>query len=204
MLGSVRPMVGGIALVNYTALCYFYSMKIRFCFSILVGFWLSCFQAVNASVIDNNDPNPMIVGKAFGFMLFGNDGFMTPGIENLAVDGCKVSYETDGGLYSHAIQRIYVSYDLNKANWRSAVYQPDYYNDIVRFEIFGETGLREIRYDHTFDNEDELRMGVAFLGLSVGPQSDIKIQLPNYMTKERYDRAYLDLTAQCPGSQGGY
>ena len=76
-------------------------------------------------------------------MLFGNDGFMTPGIENLAVDGCKVSYETDGGFYSHAIQRIYVSYDLNKANWRSAVYQPDYYNDIVRFEIFGELGLRK-------------------------------------------------------------
>ncbi len=62
----------------------------------LVGFWLSCFQAVNASVIDENGPNPMVVGKAFGFMLFGNDGFMTPGIENLAV-GCKVSYETNGG-----------------------------------------------------------------------------------------------------------
>ena len=170
----------------------------------LVGFWLSCFQAVNASVIDENGPNPMIVAKAFGFMLFGNDGFMTPGIENLAVDGCKVSYETNGGLYSHAIQRIYVSYDLNKANWRSAVYQPDYYNDIVWFEIYGEMGLREMRYDHTFENEDELRIGVGFLGLSVGPQKDIKIQLPNYMTKERYDRAYLDLTAQCPGISGGY
>ena len=103
-----------------------------------------------------------------------------------------------GGLYSHAIQRIYVSYDLNRANWRSAVYQPDYYNDIVRFEIYGEMGLREMRYDHNFENEDELRIGVGFLGLSVGPQKDIKIQLPNYMTKERYDRAYLDLTAQCP------
>ena len=177
-------------------------MKLSLCFSIFVGFWLSCFQAVNASEIDENGPNPMIVGKAFGFMLFGNDGFMTPGIENLAVDGCKVSYETNGGFYSHAIQRIYVSYDLNKANWRSAVYQPDYYNDIVRFEIYGEMGLRETRYDHTFENEDELRIGVGFLGLSVGPQNDIKIQLPNYMTKERYDRAYLDLTAQCPGSEG--
>jgi hypothetical protein len=179
-------------------------MSKRLYFSILVGFWLSCFQAVNASVIDENGPNPMKVGKAFGFMLFGNDGFMTPGIENLAVDGCKVSYETDGGLYSHAIQRIYVRYDLNKANWRSAVYQPDYVNDIVRFEIYGETGLREIRYDHTFETEDELRIGVGFLGLTVGPQKDIKIQLPNYMTKERYDRAYLDLTEQCPGSSGGY
>jgi|TARA_X000000950_G_scaffold80872_1_gene101654 hypothetical protein len=63
---------------------------------------------------------------------------------------------------------------------------------------------REICYDHTFENEDELRIGVGFLGLSVGPQKDIKFQLPNYMTKERYDRAYLDLTAQCPGSSGGY
>ena len=93
---------------------------------------------------------------------------------------------------------------LNKANWRSAVYQPDYHNDIVRFEIFGELGLREARYDHTFENEDELRIGVGLLGLSVGPQKDIKIQLPDYMTKERYDRAYLDLTEQCPGSSGRY
>ena len=106
-------------------------------------------------------------------------------------------------LYSNAIQRIYISYDLNKANWRSAVYQPDYFNDIVRFEIFGETGLQEIRYDHTFEAEDELRIGAGFFGLTAGPQKDIKIQLPNYMIKERYDRAYLDLTEQCPVSSGG-
>ena len=120
------------------------------------------------------------------------------------MEGCRVSFETDGGLYSNAIQRIYISYDLNKANWRSAVYQPDYVNNIVRFEVFGETGLRELRYDHKFKNEDELRIGVTFLGLDVGPQSDIKIQLPNYMTKERYDRAFLDLTEQCPGNQSVY
>ena len=170
----------------------------------LLAFWLHNITAVNASVIDESGPNPLAVGKAFGFMLFGNDGFMKPGIENLAVDGCRVSFETDGGLYSHAIKRIYISYDLTKANWRSAVYQPDYVNNVVRFEIYGETGLREIRYDHTFENEDELRMGVAFLGLTVGPQSDIKIHLPNYMTQERYDRAFWDLTEQCPGSQGVY
>ena len=170
----------------------------------LLAFWLHNIQVAKATVIDDSGPNPLVVGKAFGFMLFGNDGFMKPGIENLAVDGCRVSFETDGGLYSHAIQKIYISYDLNKANWRSAVYQPDYVNNIVWFEIYGETGLREILYDHTFENEDELRMGVAFLGLTVGPQSEIKIQLPNYMTKQRYDRAFLDLTEQCPGSQGDY
>ncbi len=70
--------------------------------------------------------------------------------------------------------------------------------------FFGELGLREVRYDHTFENEDELRIGVGLLGLSVGPQKDIKIQLPDYMTKERYDRAYLDLTEQCLGSSGRY
>ena len=117
-------------------------MKIRLCFTFIVIFWLNCFQAVNASVIEDSGPNPLIVGKAFGFMLFGNDGFMKQGIENLAVDGCRVSFETDGGLYSHAIQRIYISYDLNKANWRSAMYQPDYVNNGVRFEIFGKMGLR--------------------------------------------------------------
>ena len=172
--------------------------------AVLLALWLQNTQALNASVIDDSGPNPMVVGKAFGFMLFGNDGFMKPGIENLAVDGCIVSYEIDGGFYSHAIQRVYISYDLNKANWQSAVYVPDYVNDVVLFEIYGDTGLREIRYDHTFDTEDELRMGVAFLGLTVGPQNEIKIQLPNYMTQERYNRAFWDLTEQCPGSQGGY
>ena len=172
--------------------------------AVLLALWLQNTQALNASVIDDSGPNPMVVGKAFGFMLFGNDGFMKPGIENLAVDGCIVSYEVDGGFYSHAIQRLYISYDLNKANWQSAVYVPDYVNDVVLFEIYGDTGLREILYDHTFDTEDELRMGVAFLGLTVGPQSEIKIQLPNYMTQERYNRAFWDLTEQCPGSQGGY
>ena len=179
-------------------------MKMRVYLAVLLALWLQNTQALNASVIDDSGPNPMVVGKAFGFMLFGNDGFMKPGIENLAVDGCIVSYEIDGGFYSHAIQRLYISYDLNKANWQSAVYVPDYVNDVVLFEIYGDTGLREIRYDHTFDTEDELRMGVAFLGLSVGPQSEIKIQLPNYMTQERYNRAFWDLTEQCPGSQGGY
>ena len=172
--------------------------------AVVLALWLQNTQALNASVIDDSGPNPMVVGKAFGFMLFGNDGFMKPGIENLAVDGCIVSYEIDGGFYSHAIQRLYISYDLNKANWQSAVYVPDYVNDVVLFEIYGDSGLREIRYDHTFDTEDELRMGVAFLGLTVGPQSEIKIQLPNYMTQERYNRAFWDLTEQCPGSQGGY
>ena len=179
-------------------------MKMRVYLAVLLALWLQNTQALNASMIDDSGPNPMVVGKAFGFMLFGNDGFMKPGIENLAVDGCIVSYEIDGGFYSHAIQRVYISYDLNKANWQSAVYVPDYVNDVVLFEIYGDTGLREIRYDHTFDTEEELRMGVAFLGLSVGPQSEIKIQLPNYMTQERYNRAFWDLTEQCPGSQGGY
>ena len=179
-------------------------MKTRVYLAVLLALWLQNTQALNASVIDDSGPNPMVVGKAFGFMLFGNDGFMKPGIENLAVDGCIVSYEVDGGFYSHAIQRVYISYDLNKANWQSAVYVPDCVNDVVLFEIYGDTGLREIRYDHTFDTEEELRMGVAFLGLSVGPQSEIKIQLPNYMTQERYNRAFWDLTEQCPGSQGGY
>ena len=179
-------------------------MKMRGYLAVVLALWLQNTQALNASVIDDSGPNPMVVGKAFGFMLFGNDGFMKPGIENLAVDGCIVSYEIDGGFYSHAIQRLYISYDLNKANWQSAVYVPDYVNDVVLFEIYGDSGLREIRYDHTFDTEDELRMGVAFLGLTVGPQSEIKIQLPNYMTQERYNRAFWDLTEQCPGSQGGY
>ena len=71
-------------------------MNKRLYFSILVIIWLSFLRAVNASVIDDNGPNPMAVGKAFGVMLFGNDGFMTPGIENVAGDACEESYEIDG------------------------------------------------------------------------------------------------------------
>ena len=201
---SGNVMVRGTVLRHYAVLCELHAMKSTLYFSALVIFWFNCVQAAGASVIDDHGPNSLVIGKAFGFILFGDDGFMKPGIEDLSVDGCKVSYETDGGLYSHAIQRIYTSYDLNKANWRSAVFQPDHFNNIVNFEIFGEMGLREIRYDHKFKNEDKLRVGIAFLGLTVSPQNDIKIQLPNYMTKERYDRAFSDLTEQCPGSQSGY
>ena len=110
----------------------------------------------------------------------------------------------DGGLHSHVIQRIYISYDLNKANLQSAVYHPDYVNNVGWFGIYAETGLREIRYDTTFETEDELRMGVAFLLLTVGPQGEIKIQMPDYMTPTRYDRAAWDLTEKRPGSQGDY
>ena len=157
-----------------------------------------------ASMIDTDGPNELIVGKSFGFMLMGNDGFMSPGIENLSVMGCKIDFELDGGIYSHAIKKIYVSYDLSKANWNSAVYVPNYTEDYVQFEIYGGLGLRELSYDHSFDNEEELRLAVSFLGLSVGKSSEIKIRLPQYMTKERYDRAYLDLTEQCPGDTGRY
>ena len=157
-----------------------------------------------ASMIDTDGPNELIVGKSFGFMLMGNEGFMSPGIENLSVMGCKIDFELDGGIYSHAIKKIYVSYDLSKANWNSAVYVPNYAEDYVQFEIYGGLGLRELSYDHSFDNEEELRLAVSFLGLSVGKSSDIKIRLPQYMTKERYDRAYLDLIEQCPGDSGRY
>ena len=167
-------------------------------------FWLNFFQVANGSVIDDSGPNSLVIGKAFGFMLFGNEGFMNPGVENLAVDGCKVTYELSGAAYSNAIERIYIRYDLNKANWRSAVYRPDYVNNVTLFEIYGEKGLRELSYDHAFANEDELRIGVAFLGLAVGPQSDIKIQLPKYITQDRYNHAYWDLTEQCPGTQAVY
>ena len=84
------------------------------------------------------------------------------------------------------------------------MYKSDYFKNVVMFEVYGETGLRELRFDHKFKNEDELRIGIAFLGLSVGPQSDIKIQFPNYMTKERYDRSIRDLAEQYSGSGNAY
>ena len=73
-------------------------MIIRMYFAALLAFSLCSIHPINASMIDDSGPNSRIVGKAFGFMLFGNDGFMKPGIDNLAVDGCKVTYEIDGGF----------------------------------------------------------------------------------------------------------
>ena len=46
-------------------------------------------------MIDTDGPNELIVGKSFGFMLMGNEGFMSPGIENLSVMGCKIDFELD-------------------------------------------------------------------------------------------------------------
>ena len=158
----------------------------------------------SSSTIEESGPNALIVGKTFGFMLFGNDGFTKACIENLKVERCQVSFESSGAFYSHAIQRIYVTYDLNKANWKSAVYQMDHANNSIRFEVYGKKDLKAVHNDHLFDNEDELRMGVAFLGLTVGPQSGFTVQLPKYMTKERYDRALRDVTKQCPGSISSY
>lgn len=74
-------------------------MRTRLYLAGLLAFWLHNKQALKASVIDDSGPNPMAVGKAFGLILFGNDSFIKPGLESLAVDGCIVSSETDGGLY---------------------------------------------------------------------------------------------------------
>ena len=46
---------------------------------------------------------------------------------------------------------------------------------------------------------EELNIAASLLGLPVGPQKNIKINLPDYATKERYDRAYSDLIKECPG-----
>lgn len=160
--------------------------------------------SASAMIIDSDAPNEIIISKAFGFMLLGNQGFMAPNIENLSVKGCEIKFEQNGGIYSHAIQKIFVKYDLSKANWNSAVYVPNYFEDVVYFEVYGDKGLRELNYQHSFANEEELRIGLALIGLSEGTLTDIKIKLPSYITKERYDRAYWDLREQCPGIQGDY
>ena len=51
---------------------------------------------------------------------------------------------------------------------------------------------------------EELNIAASLLGLPVGPQKNIKINLPDYATKERYDRAYSDLIKECPGITSKY
>ena len=134
--------------------------------AVLLALWLQNTQALNATVIDDSGPNPMVVGKAFGFMLFGNDGLMKPGIENPAVDGCIVSYEIDGGFDHTQFKELYSTTSISELAISRVC--ADYVNDVVLFEIYGDTGLREIRYDHTFDTEEECAWALHFLASLLG------------------------------------
>ena len=58
-------------------------MKMRLYLVALLAFFLPNTKVLNASVIDDTGPNPMVVGKACGFMQSGNDGFIKPRIESL-------------------------------------------------------------------------------------------------------------------------
>ena len=102
-------------------------------------------------------------------------------------------------MYSHAFKRIYVKYDFNKAIWKSTIYKTKQSKKPTELHIYGIKGLNELKYSHNFKTKEELNIAASFLGLPVGPQKSIKIKLPDYATKERYDRAYSDLIKECPG-----
>ena len=161
-------------------------------------------KPVNSSIISDEGPNDITVYKAFGFILFGNEGFLNKGIENITSDGCIITFETTYPMYSHAFKRIYVKYDLNKAIWKSTVYKMDQSKRPTELQIYGIKGLKELTYSHNFKTEDELNIAASMLSLPVGPQKFIKINLPDYATKERYDRAYSDLIKECPGIHSKY
>ena len=61
-----------------------------------------------------------------------------------------------------------------------------------------------MKYPHNFKTKEELNITASLLSLPVGPQKSIKIKLPDYATKERYDRAYSDLIKECPGRTSKY
>ena len=161
-------------------------------------------KLVNSSIISDEGPNDITVYKAFGFILFGNEGFLNKSVENITSDGCIVTFETTYPMYSHAFKRIYVKYDLNKAIWKSTIYKINQSKKPTEFHIYGIKGLMELKYSHNFKTKEELSIAASLLGLPVGPQKSIKINLPDYATKERYDIAYSDLTKECPGINSKY
>ena len=65
-------------------------------------------------------------------------------------------------------------------------------------------GLKELKYSHNVKTKEELNIAASLLSLPVRPQKSIKIKLPDYATKERYDRAYSDLIKECPGITSKY
>ena len=161
-------------------------------------------KLVNSSIISDEGPNDITVYKAFGFILFGNEGFLNNDLENITSDGCIITFETTYPMYSHAFKRIYVKYDLNKAIWKSTVYKMNQSKKPTELHIYGIKGLKELKYSHNFKTKEELNIAASLLSLPVGPQKSIKIKLPDYATKERYDRAYSDLIKECPGITSKY
>ena len=161
-------------------------------------------KPVNSSIISDEGTNDITVYKAFGFILFGNEGFLNKRVENITSDGCIITFETTFPKYSHALKRIYVKYDLNKAIWKLTVYKMNKLKKPIELHIYGTKGLKELTYSHNFKTKDELIIAVSLLGLSVGPQKNIKINLPDYAVKEKYDRAYSELINECPGIYSKY
>ena len=107
-------------------------------------------------------------------------------------------------MYSHAFKRIYVKYDLNKAIWKSTIYKINQSKKPIELHLYGIKGLMELKYSHNYKTKEELSIAASLLGLPVGPQKSIKINLPGYATKERYDIAYSDLIKECPGINSKY
>ena len=161
-------------------------------------------KLVNSSIISDEGPNDITVYKAFGFILFGNEGFLNNDLENITSDGCIITFETPYPMYSHAFKRIYVKYDLNKAIWKSTVYKMNQSKKLTELHIYGIKGLKELKYSHNFKTKEELNIAASLLSLPVGPQKSIKIKLPDYATKEIYYSEYSDLIKECPGITSKY
>ena len=74
----------------------------------------------------------------------------------------------------------------------------------TELHIYGIKGLKELTYSHNFKTKKVIIITPSLLSLPVEPQKSIKIKLPDYATKERYDKAYSDLIKECPGITSKY
>ena len=52
--------------------------------------------------------------------------------------------------------------------------------------------MKLLKFSHNFKTKEELNIVASLLGLPVGSQKSIKINLSDYVTKERYDSAFTD------------
>ena len=151
-------------------------------------------KLVNSSIISNEGPNDITVYKAFGFILFGNEGFLNKDIENITSDGCIITFETTYPMYSHAFKRIYVKYDLNKAIWKSA--SSEEIEGKIFFILDGQIGTQSIKAIN-IETNDDVTNGLLIFGLLGGETS--RIRFPILTDISRFKNALIDLSEICQG-----
>ena len=136
-------------------------------------------------------------------MLGGDDGWSQ--FIKYSVDGCVVKHDENVlGLMSAIglpidMRRITVVTDWNKAKWSSAKLSYNYEIDGQLFSIKGVEGFSITRaFDSTSDITEEVIYWTDVLG-GMGFFDTTIISFPISTSKERFEKAFMQLKTECPG-----